>query len=62
MSIVEKALSPGHPMSKKTKDRIKAVVYHTFVALSCFIMLYPILWMIASSLKERRRYGLARPR
>lgn len=37
--------------SKKTHDRLNAAIYHVLVASSCFIMLYPILWMIASSLK-----------
>lgn len=39
-------------MSKKTKDRTNAIIYHVLVSASCFIMLYPILWMVASSLKE----------
>lgn len=38
-------------ISKQTRDRLNAAVYHILVASSCFIMLYPILWMIASSLK-----------
>ncbi|HDQ74211.1 MAG TPA: carbohydrate ABC transporter permease [Chloroflexi bacterium] len=37
--------------SKQTRDRLNAAIYHILVASSCFIMLYPILWMIASSLK-----------
>jgi len=52
MSVVEKRPSAGRQMSKKTKDRIKAIIYHAFVVSSCFVMLYPIFWMIASSLKE----------
>ncbi|MFL7791486.1 MAG: carbohydrate ABC transporter permease [Anaerolineae bacterium] len=36
----------------KAKSRINATIYHVLVSASCFIMLYPILWMVASSLKE----------
>ena len=43
---------PRRRMSKKAKDRINATLYHVIVSASCFIMLYPILWMVASSLKE----------
>lgn len=52
MSGTEPLKRPVRQMSKRTKDRIKAFIYHAFVASSCFIMLYPIFWMIASSLKE----------
>ncbi len=38
-------------LSKKNREALKSAIYHLFVAASCFIMLYPILWMIASSLK-----------
>ncbi len=34
------------------KKRINSAVYHLVVALSCFVMIYPIIWMFASSLKE----------
>ncbi len=50
MSAVTKTAS--RRMSKKAKERIKSAVYHTFVIASCFFMLYPIFWMVASSLKE----------
>jgi multiple sugar transport system permease protein len=36
-------------MNKHTK--INSVLYHTFVLLFGFVMIYPILWMISSSLK-----------
>jgi multiple sugar transport system permease protein len=53
MNITEEITQHArHRMSKKTKDRINAIVYHVLVSASCFIMLYPILWMVASSLKE----------
>jgi len=37
--------------NKKTHNFIRSLLYHGLVASSCFIMLYPIFWMIASSLK-----------
>jgi multiple sugar transport system permease protein len=52
MSIGEMLARSDRRMSKKAKDRIKEIVYHVLVSASCFIMLYPILWMVASSLKE----------
>jgi multiple sugar transport system permease protein len=36
-------------MNKHTK--INSILYHTFVLLFGFVMIYPILWMISSSLK-----------
>lgn len=38
-------------MSKKSRERIKSVIYHLFVGASCFVMIYPVLWMFAASLK-----------
>ena len=38
-------------MSAKTKRNIGAVIFHTFVILFGFIMLYPLLWMLGSSFK-----------
>jgi|YNPNPStandDraft_1061719.scaffolds.fasta_scaffold02907_5 multiple sugar transport system permease protein len=52
MSAAETGKRSARRLSKKTKERIKAVVYHVMVTSSCFIMLYPIFWMVASSLKE----------
>lgn len=52
MRVGDMLTRPAYRMSKKTRERINAAVYHVVVALSCFIMLYPILWMVASSLKE----------
>ena len=52
MSIAETTTSSSPRISGKTKNRINAAVYHVLVSASCFIMLYPILWMVASSLKE----------
>jgi multiple sugar transport system permease protein len=31
---------------------MKSAAYHLIVALSCFVMIYPILWMFASSFKD----------
>ncbi len=36
---------------KRRRHVVRAVLYHGLVASACLIMLYPILWMIASSLK-----------
>jgi multiple sugar transport system permease protein len=52
MSTTEVAKPRGRGMSKRTREALKACVYHLIVASSCFVMLYPILWMVASSLKE----------
>ena len=37
--------------SVSAQKRLSRIVYHTLMALSSFIMLYPVLWMIASSFK-----------
>src|SRR3954454_15156822 len=42
------ALSPNRP---RTYLR-RTVVYHAFVIAFGFVMLYPLLWMIASSFKS----------
>ena len=38
-------------MRKKELKRLKGLVYHLFVIALGFVMLYPILWMVASSFK-----------
>jgi multiple sugar transport system permease protein len=38
-------------MSFKTKKRIGSIVYHTLVIAFGFIMIYPVLWLVASSFK-----------
>jgi multiple sugar transport system permease protein len=38
-------------MKKRTKTA--DAIYYTFVILFGFVMLYPILWMVASSLKPQ---------
>ena len=53
MSMTETITSYKKPrIGGKAKSRINAISYHVLVSASCFIMLYPILWMVASSLKE----------
>lgn len=37
--------------SLSTKRRVSSVVYHVLMACGSFLMLYPLLWMTASSLK-----------
>jgi len=37
---------------RKKKKGLGSFWYHFLVALSCFVMIYPILWMFASSFKE----------
>lgn len=37
--------------SVSAQKRLNRIVYHTLMVLSSFIMLYPVLWMIASSFK-----------
>lgn len=38
-------------LRKERRTLIGSILYHGLVTASCFIMLYPILWMVASSLK-----------
>lgn len=37
--------------TRKQKERIRSAVYHVLVSLACLAMIYPILWLFASSLK-----------
>ena len=39
-------------MNERKKRSIGRIVYHIFVCLIGFVMVYPLLWMIMSSLKE----------
>jgi multiple sugar transport system permease protein len=53
MSTLETTISPAHAHTlRRRKDRIQSGIYHVSVGLLGVIMLYPILWMFASSLKE----------
>lgn len=38
-------------MSKAMRSRLRTFSYHTFVLFFGFLMIYPVLWMLASSLK-----------
>ncbi|MFW6015830.1 MAG: carbohydrate ABC transporter permease, partial [bacterium] len=35
----------------KTKKRINNIIFQIFVGGFCFIMLYPLLWMLSGTLK-----------
>lgn len=35
----------------KAKKNISAAIYHIFMILFCFVMLYPVIWMVSSSFK-----------
>ncbi|MFD2706154.1 carbohydrate ABC transporter permease [Salibacterium lacus] len=39
-------------MTYKTKNRLKKITQHTLLGLFTLVMLYPLIWMLASSLKE----------
>jgi multiple sugar transport system permease protein len=45
------AAHEAESVSKKRQDRLRTFAYHFFVAGFCLVMLYPVLWMFASSLK-----------
>ncbi|MCB8943730.1 MAG: carbohydrate ABC transporter permease [Ardenticatenaceae bacterium] len=38
-------------LTKKQKDAIRSFFYHLLVGGLCLLMIYPIIWMVASSLK-----------
>lgn len=40
----------------KTKKRIHDIIYHVCMIAGCFIMLYPLLWLLGSSLKTNDEY------
>lgn len=40
----------------KVKKRISAVVYHAGMIVGSFIMVYPLLWLLGSSLKTNEEY------
>lgn len=45
------AIAERKPRSMSRTRKINAVIYHTLVIIFGFSMLYPLLWMIASSFK-----------
>lgn len=51
MSVTAAAFKPV-PSSKRTRRKlVRDIIYHTSVGLLGFLMIYPILWLFASSLK-----------
>jgi len=42
---------PRSGLTKKQKDLIRTFFYHLFVGGLCLLMIYPIVWMVASSFK-----------
>ena len=46
-----KPYSSSVGLTKKQKDRLRGLVYHLLVGSFCVVMIYPILWLFASSLK-----------
>jgi multiple sugar transport system permease protein len=48
---ISRPLASSVGLTKKQKDRFRSLVYHLLVAGFCLVMIYPILWLFASSLK-----------
>lgn len=40
----------------KIKRKFGSIIYHTGMIFGCFVMLYPLLWLIGSSLKSNGEY------
>ena len=40
----------------KRKRKITDIIYHAGMVIGCFVMLYPLLWLIGSSLKTNDEY------
>ena len=40
-------------IKKRVRETISAILYHLLVGAVGLVMLYPIVWMFSSSLKER---------
>ncbi|HEX6387626.1 MAG TPA: carbohydrate ABC transporter permease [Anaerolineae bacterium] len=52
VTATKPAVGASQPrLTKKQKDRIHGLIYHLFVGGFCLVMLYPIFWLFASSLK-----------
>jgi multiple sugar transport system permease protein len=45
------SMSNAARFTRKQKERIRSVIYHVLVVLACLVMIYPLLWLLASSLK-----------
>ncbi len=39
-------------LTRRQKEGIRSVIYHVLVGAFCLVMLYPVLWLFASSLKS----------
>jgi multiple sugar transport system permease protein len=46
-----KPLATSAGLTKKQKDTLRGLVFHLIVGGFCLIMIYPILWLVSSSLK-----------
>jgi multiple sugar transport system permease protein len=46
-----KPLATSVSLTKKQKDALRNLVFHLIVGGFCLIMIYPILWLVSSSLK-----------
>ena len=46
-------MKPKKLKSMKRTKRINLSIYHVFMLLLCFILLYPALWMLSSSFKPQ---------
>jgi multiple sugar transport system permease protein len=46
-----KPLATSIGLTKKQKDALRNLVFHLIVGGFCLIMIYPILWLVSSSLK-----------
>lgn len=51
MKVHRLATPSSGRLNKPQKDKINSLVYHLLVGGFCLIMLYPIFWLFASSLK-----------
>ncbi len=40
----------------RRKKLIKDIIYHTFMILGCFVMLYPLFWLFGQSFKTNDEY------
>ncbi|MCL4301194.1 MAG: carbohydrate ABC transporter permease [Anaerolineae bacterium] len=52
MSTSAAVVSQAHPQKFSYKKLARTILYHTAVGLFGFVMIYPILWLFASSFKS----------
>jgi multiple sugar transport system permease protein len=48
---ITKSIPKQAQFTKKQREQMRSRVYHVLVSLACLVMIYPILWLFASSLK-----------